>query len=147
MRRTNTEKEEILKKLLVLLEKNARMKNKDIAKELKISEKSVKRYISDLLRLGYISGFTVIKGNEKNVERISAFVHINVFRGISTSQICKRLLNEISCDSVSEVSGDYDIICHVFANNIDALNKKIDMIRNFKGVERTRTFIVLKEWQ
>ncbi|MCX8167001.1 MAG: Lrp/AsnC family transcriptional regulator [Candidatus Micrarchaeota archaeon] len=147
MRRKNQEREEILRKMISLLEANARIKNKDLAKGLNISEKSVKRYLDELIKNGYISGFTVIRGKKIESEQISAFVHINVIRGVSTSSLCRRLMSELACNSINEVSGDYDIICRIEAESIDELNKKIDIIRNYKGVERTRTFIVLKEWQ
>lgn len=143
MRKKETEKQIILNKVLALLEKNSRLRNKEIAKSIGISEKSVKKYIDDLIKSGRIIGFTIVPGRKNN---ISAFVHINAMKGVSTSALCKQLLSIGFCDQVSELSGEYDIICRISADSIDVLNQRIDQIRNMKGVEKTRSFIVLRSW-
>jgi len=143
MRKKETEKQVILGKVLSLLEKNSRLRNKEIAESLGISEKSVKKYIDELVESGQIAGFTILPGRKN---KINAFVHINAMKGVSTSALCKQLLSLGFSDQVSELSGEYDIICRISADSIDVLNQRIDQIRNMKGVEKTRSFIVLRSW-
>ncbi len=142
MRRKEEIKQEIMEKLLELLEKNSREKNKSLAKKLNISEKTVKRYVNYLVKSGKIKSFTIIRSSSY----LEAYVNINVIKGTSTSQVCKQLSSMNYCRDISEVSGEYDILCRVTGTSIEDLNSKIDEIRNIKGIERTRSFIVLRKW-
>jgi 2-isopropylmalate synthase len=47
--------------------------------------------------------------------------------------------------SVSEITGEYDIVVKVVAENTEELNQAIEGIREVKGVASTLTSLVLKE--
>ncbi|MFN7105387.1 MAG: Lrp/AsnC ligand binding domain-containing protein, partial [Pyrobaculum sp.] len=47
--------------------------------------------------------------------------------------------------AVSEVTGDYDVVVKVVAENTEDLNNVIENIREVKGVVSTLTSLVLKE--
>jgi len=47
--------------------------------------------------------------------------------------------------AVSEVTGEYDIVAKVVAENTEELNATIESIREVKGVVSTLTSLVLKE--
>lgn len=143
MRKSNEDKKLIIAKIIELLEKNSRIRNKDIAHKLGISEKSVRNYIDELVNTGEIQKFTIVRSAAHSIE---AFVNINVLKGTSTSQLCRQMIEQKLCEHAAEVSGEYDIISRIGAESIDNINRKIDALRSQKGIEKTRSFIVLRKW-
>jgi 2-isopropylmalate synthase len=78
-------------------------------------------------------------------KHIEAYVWLKVANNVYTTSVARRVAALRNVASVSEVTGDYDIVAKVVAENTEELNQVIENIREIKGVVSTLTSIVLKE--
>jgi 2-isopropylmalate synthase len=78
-------------------------------------------------------------------KHIEAYVWLKVANNVYTTSVARRMATLRNVASVSEVTGDYDIVARVVAENTEELNQVIENIREIKGVVSTLTSIVLKE--
>jgi len=78
-------------------------------------------------------------------KHIEAYVWLKVANNVYTTSVARRVATLRNVASVSEVTGDYDIVAKVVAENTEELNQVIENIREIKGVVSTLTSIVLKE--
>lgn len=76
---------------------------------------------------------------------IEAYVWLKVANNVYTTSVARRVAAIKNVASVAEVTGDYDIVVKVVAENVEELNQIIENIREIKGVVSTLTNIVLKE--
>ncbi|MEZ0248078.1 MAG: homocitrate synthase [Thermoproteus sp.] len=76
---------------------------------------------------------------------IEAFVWLKVANNVYTTSVARRVAALKNVVAVSEVTGEYDIVAKVVAENTEELNSVIENIRELKGVASTLTSIVLKE--
>ncbi|AAL63863.1 2-isopropylmalate synthase (leuA) with possible unusual start codon [Pyrobaculum aerophilum str. IM2] len=76
---------------------------------------------------------------------IEAYVWLKVANNVYTTSVARRVATLKNVVSVSEITGDYDIVVKIIAENTEELNRVIENIREIKGVASTLTSIVLKE--
>ena len=122
-------------KIVYILKKNGRENFVEIAKEIGITEGTVRNRVGRLVKAGVIKRFTIdyeapveglvilksrLKNNRELIDKLKAF-----------------------SDNIFEISGEYDIAAIIKADSIEELNKKIDMIRVLRGVTDTSTAIKL----
>ena len=78
-------------------------------------------------------------------KHIEAYVWLKVANNVYTTSVARRVAALRNVASVSEVTGDYDIVAKVVAENTEELNQVIENIREIRGVVSTLTSIVLKQ--
>jgi 2-isopropylmalate synthase len=78
-------------------------------------------------------------------KHIEAYVWLKVANNVYTTSVARRVAALRNVASVSEVTGDYDIVARVVAENTEELNQVIENIREIRGVVSTLTSIVLKQ--
>jgi len=78
-------------------------------------------------------------------KHIEAYVWLKVANNVYTTSVARRVAAIKNVVAVSEVTGEYDIVAKVVAENTEELNAVIESIREIKGVVSTLTNIVLKE--
>ena len=126
--------DEIDTQILSLLRENARMKNVEMARHVKLTEGGVRARIAKMIEDGIIEKFTIItKSNE-----VSGLVLIKTQLD-QTRMLIKRL-KEVSV-SVYETSGEYDVAAEMKTESVELLNRKVDEIRSYPGVMDTMTLI------
>lgn len=76
---------------------------------------------------------------------IEAYVWLKVSNNVYTTSVARRVAMLKNVVSVSEVTGEYDVVLKIIAESTEELNRVIESIREIKGVESTLTNIVLKE--
>ena len=130
---------DINEKLLAALKQNARKSNLSLAKELGVSEGTIRKHLHDLVAKKVIERFTVIVRQEA-----SALIAIKTASGMNTTLISTEI-KRITQGTIFEVAGTYDIICFIHAENLDRVNELVEKIRALKGVIETQTVPVLKE--
>lgn len=124
-------------KILEILRRDARTTNTEIARRVGLTEGAVRNRIRKLVKTGVIRRFTVELGEHAGVE---AIVLIR-----SHAKETKRVAREVKrlVERVFETSGEYDIAAHVWAKDVDELNRIVDEIRAIDGVTGTTTLIRL----
>lgn len=134
------------KKILSILSKNARIPFKDVAAECGVSRAAIHQRVQHLIASGVItgSGFDV---NPKSVGYSTCtYVGINLERGSMYKDVVQQLLTIPEIVECHFTTGSYTMLLKVYARDneqlMDLLNNKMQMI---PGVVSTETLISLDQ--
>lgn len=134
------------KKILSILSKNARIPFKDVAAECGVSRAAIHQRVQHLIAGGVItgSGFNV---NPKSVGYSTCtYVGINLERGSMYNDVVQQLLTIPEIVECHFTTGSYTMLLKVYARDneqlMDLLNNKMQMI---PGVVSTETLISLDQ--
>ncbi len=130
------EPDDLDNKIIELLEGNSRIPNVEIAEITGVSEGTVRNRISRLLKEGYISKFTLIRG----IKGISAIILVKVDPR-EAEKVTDLLKNRFS--DIYEISGKYDLALQIWCREAEELNGVLNSIRQIDGVRSTDSMIKL----
>jgi DNA-binding Lrp family transcriptional regulator len=134
--------DELDRRLLALLRKDARMPIARLSKSLGISRASVYARLQKLQDSGVIEGFTVRVNPEFDRRQIRAHVLVKVTGKLARST--EKHLHAIpEIIALHAISGVYDLIAELEASGAAELNELIDRIGELEGVEETTSSILL----
>ena len=134
--------DELDRRLIALLRKDARMPIVKLAKSLGISRTSTYARLQKLQQSGVIEGFTVRVSSASTRDQIRAHVLIKVKGRLNRSTEKQlQLIPEIT--ALHAISGVYDLIAELEVADALRLNELIDQIGEMEGVEETTSSIVL----
>lgn len=134
--------DELDRRLLALLRKDARMPIARLSKSLGIARASVYARLQKLTDGGVIEGFTVRLNTEFDRRLIRAHVLLKV-TGKLVRATEKQLQSIPEIIALHAISGVYDLIAELEAGSIAELNELIDRIGELQGVEKTTSSILL----
>ena len=120
------------------LRKNSRTPYLKIAKDLKVSEGTIRKRVKNLLSSKKISKFTI-----ETQEDTFAIVGIETETKTETKNIVEKI-RSFGAGSIYEVTGRFDIICMIPSTDRERANEILEQIRAIKGVLHTETFTILK---
>ena len=135
--------DEIDVKLLQLLSKDANATTNALKKEVNLSLPAINKRVKNLKKDGVIKQSTIITDSKKVGKPITAFVlivlksieHLGTFLEYANSD------NDIlECFAVT---GEYDCILKVCASSVDALDKKLALLKTHNGVMKSYTMLSL----
>ncbi|MBA5776892.1 Lrp/AsnC family transcriptional regulator [Stappia sp. F7233] len=135
-------KDDLDRKLVALLQDNARMATAEIARKLKVARSTVQERIARLEKDGVISGYTVLLSRAPDVESVQALVMLAVEQQ-QVRETIKRLETFPEIRTCLTVSGEFDLFLRVEAPRLDDLDEVLDDIAAIPGVRRSRSSIVL----
>lgn len=129
-------------RLLTLLREDARKPIAQLAKELSIPRSQLYARLGRLEEEGVVGGYTVRLGSAFSRSRIRAHVMIK------TAPRCRRDLeaslgNLVQVTAIHAISGEYDYIAMLEAEDSAELNALIDEIGVLDGVEGTTSSVIL----
>ena len=134
------------KKILSILSKNARIPFKDVAAECGVSRAAIHQRVQHLINGGVItgSGFDV---NPKSIGYSTCtYVGLNLERGSMYKDVVKQLKEIPEIVECHFTTGPYTMLIKLYARDnehlMDLLNNKIQMIH---GVTGTETLISLEQ--
>ena len=134
------------KKILSILSKNARIPFKDVAAECGVSRAAIHQRVQHLIAGGVItgSGFDV---NPKSIGYSTCtYVGINLERGNMYKDVVEKLIDIPEVVECHFTTGSYSMLLKVYARDneqlMDLLNNKMQMI---PGVVSTETLISLDQ--
>lgn len=134
--------DELDRKLLDMLRSDARKSFIEIAKELGVSEATVRRRVKRLVDSGVIRRFTIELGRSGGANAITL---VAVEPGAQIQEIAGRIKAIDGVERIYEITGQYDMAIFVHGDGIADVNSTIDRIRSMDGVVGTNTIIILKE--
>ncbi len=108
-------------------------------------KKTVARRLRDEDLLDILERVTKTAFKPKVNRHIEAYVWVKVDNNVYTTSVARRVAALRNVVSVSEITGEYDIVIKVVAQNTEELNNVIENIREVRGVASTLTSLVLKE--
>ena len=135
--------DEIDEKVLRILEKDARASFTKIGKQLGLSEGAIRKRVEGLKKDGILKRFT-IDYEKRGVVR--SVVLVSLGTKIPNSEVSKNVIQIPDVKHVYETSGEHDLIVILTSTTINNMNTSVDDIRAVRGVEKTNTALILKEW-
>lgn len=137
--------DEIDRRIVSLLRRNARMPASEIARSVGLSGASVARRIERLEVDGTIRGYVAIV-NDAQAGELEAFTEIRLRSGVEArefEEIAKRMPE---VQQYYTVAGDPDGLVRFRARNLDHLQQVVNTIRKTSIVAGTKTLIVMSVW-
>lgn len=136
--------DEIDRKILEILNENARVSNEKLGKTVGLSEPAARRRVAALVARGVIRRFTI---DVNETGGVSALVFVHTSPRQPSEKVARALRGLEGVGSEWELSGEIDAALTLFAPDIESLNRLIDRIREIEGVERTELSVILKKWK
>lgn len=139
------------KKILMLLSKNARMSNQDVADQLGLDAQVVEACIDSLRNKGILCGFTTIINDNDAIDfSIRALVELSISPQKDTGYdaIAKRIGNYPNVVSHYLVSGQYDFLVVVEGrDHKDVAHFVFDKLATLEHVSSTTTHFIFKTYK
>ena len=134
----NNELDNIDKKIISMLQENARVSLKEIAEQVYLSSPAVSVRIDNLVESGYIQGFHAVINPIKLGYHIKAFINLEVSPVEKNDfyPYIKKCKNVVECNCVT---GDYSMLLEVLFPSTDELDQFIGELQKYG---RTKTLIV-----
>jgi Lrp/AsnC family transcriptional regulator for asnA, asnC and gidA len=139
---SNVDIDEIDDKILHILIEDARASLKDIGQKCRISSVSVLNRIKRLRRLGVITGATLYATLDTLGFQIVASIGMETESGANVDEILKFFKEHTYLIEPAVSIGKYDLMALVFAENITALNERVETVRRFNGIRK----VVVMVW-
>lgn len=139
------------KKLLSLIEHNAKLSVEEIAEELKTSPNEVISLIAELESKKVICGYdTIINWDKVTEEKCNALIEVKVTpqRGTGFDRIADRISRFDEVDSVYLMSGGYDFLVIVNGKSMKEVSSFVfNKLATIDYVNSTATHFVLKKYK
>ena len=128
--------------IVKLLNENARVSYREVARELKVSLSTISNRIKKLEEIGIIEGYIPVINPEKIGYDLTVIINIKIAHG-KLIEVQQKISRDDHVSAVYDITGDWDslVIAH-FKNRRD-LNLFIKRVLSMEHVERSNTQIVL----
>jgi len=130
------------RKIIAELQKDARKSYKDIAEKLKVAEGTVYNRVHKLLEQGVIKKFIPDIDFSKLGYELTVLIGI-IVEGGHLPEIEKKISKNNNVSAVYDVTGDYDAVIVAKFKTRDDLNKFVKNLLAMPHVKRTYTMVVL----
>lgn len=134
--------DDIDKRLLSLLQANAREGTAQLARTLGLARTTVVARIARLERSGVVAGYGVRLGARRDATTVRAWCSLSVLpKGAPAVLRALQALPEV--EEVSAVSGPFDYLVFLRCASHEQLDALLDLLGQLDGVQQTQTSIVL----
>lgn len=138
--------DELDRKILSLITKNARIPYLEVARECKVSGAAIHQRIQRLLKLGVITGSEFSISPKKIGFNTCAYVGIFLESASLYPEVVAQLETIPEITQCHYITGGYSIFIKIYTrNNEDLKLVLVDKVQAIKGISRTETFISLEE--
>lgn len=137
------ELDEIDRKLLNLLQGDAKLPYAKLARRLGISSSGVHKRVKRLTEAGVIKRFAAVVDPQAVGKKLKAFIGVSTEPG-SCDRVRPELIRRSEVLEVHEAAGEHDLFLKLVTDDTLKLNNILHEIDRIPGVSSTRTLIVLK---
>lgn len=137
------ELDETDRKLLSLLQGDAKVPYAKLAKRLGISSSGVHKRVKRLVDAGVIKKFVAVVDPQVIGKKLKAFIGVATAPG-TCGQVIAQLNRRPEVLEIHEVVGEHDLFLKLIIDDTLGLNKVLHEIDRIPGVSSTRTLVVLK---
>nr|WP_206204937.1 MULTISPECIES: Lrp/AsnC family transcriptional regulator [unclassified Thermococcus] len=134
--------DELDRKILSLLQKDARLSYREIAKELNVAVGTVYNRLKRLEEEGILKGFYPKLDYEKLGYELTAIIGIRA-QGKRIIQIEREIAKDEHVLCVYDVTGEYDIIVIAKFKGREDMNRFVKKVLAIDGVEKTNTHVAM----
>lgn len=133
------------RKILSILTKNARVPFLEVARECSVSGAAIHQRVQRLTKIGIISGSQFIVEPKKLGYHTCAYIGVFLDNAALFNDVSDRLLSISEITQCHYTTGQYAMFVKVYAKDNEHLRKILaDKIQAINGIMRTETFISLE---
>ena len=129
--------------IIALMRDNSRRSFQDIGAQVSLSAPAVKRRVDRLEETGVIRGYTAVVDPAAMGWSTHAFVALYCEGRMSAGEVRAAVEGHPEVVAAYTVAGEASAILHVRAADTQHLEEALERIRDFEGVVRTQTQVVL----
>jgi len=137
------ELDKIDRKLLNLLQEDAKASYAKLAKKLGISSSGIHKRVKKLVDTGMVRKFVAVVDPQLVGKKLKAFMGISTSPG-TCGEVIAQLSQRPEVLEIHEVAGEHDLFVKLVTDDTLKLNEILHEIDKIPGVSSTRTLIVLK---
>lgn len=134
------------RKILALVTKNARIPYLEVARECKVSGAAIHQRIQRLTKMGVITGSEFTISPKKIGFNTCAYVGIFLDSASLYPEVVEQLKRIPEITQCHYITGGYSIFIKIYTrDNEDMKQLLVEKVQAIKGISRTETFISLEE--
>jgi len=137
------ELDETDRKLLNILQGDAKVPYAKLAKRLGISSSGIHKRVKRLVDAGVIKKFVAVVDSQAVGKKLKAFIGVSTSPG-TCGEVIAQLNRRPEVLEIHEVVGEHDLFLKLIIDDTLGLNKVLHEIDRIPGVSSTRTLVVLK---
>jgi DNA-binding Lrp family transcriptional regulator len=130
------------RRLLALLQANARESTANLARKLGIARTTVQERIARLQRNGTIRGYSVVLRRDPFDQYAETVLLLSVTHR-QHKAVVEALRNFTEVMLCQSLSGDYELMCRIRVPQLEDVQPVLDAIAEIPGIEKARSIIVL----
>jgi DNA-binding Lrp family transcriptional regulator len=138
--------DDVDRRILRLLQEDARRTIADIAEHVSLSPAPVKRRIERLERTGVIAGYTVLLDHSKLGPSVEAFTELRFAGDTDVDRILETAREIPEVQELFTTAGDPDALARIRVEDVAHLKQVINRLRRSGRVTGTKTLMVLDTW-
>lgn len=143
--RTSVQLDEVDRQLLVLLATDARISQRGLARELRMSPPAIGQRIARLEREGVIRGYRV-DVDWLALGYVTGYLAVTAMQGADQSEVMRALHQLPAVQEVAVITGSMDMLARVRVRDYSHLRRfLLQGVWQIPGVQRTETFLSLAE--
>lgn len=132
-------------KILEILAENANVTAAEIGEHVNLSIPAINKRIQKLQKEGIIKNFTVITAGKKVNKPIMAFILLVMRYGEGVDALLEYMEQDGDILECYAVTGEYDYLIKICAEDVEALEDKLLRLKKQKGVIKSYTMFSLME--
>ncbi len=132
-------------KILEILAEDANATSTEIGEKVNLSIPAVNKRIQKLKNDGVIKNFTVITAGKKVNKPIMAFILLVMRYGDGIDTLLEYIEKDIDILECYAVTGEYDYLIKICAEDVESLENKLLHLKKQKGVVKSYTMFSLME--
>ena len=130
------------RRLLALLQANAREPAASLAKKLKVSRGTVQNRVARLLLDRTIQGFTIKTAPEAESGRVRAVMCVAI-EGGKSAKVIRALSGFPEVEHIYTTNGRWDLVAEINTDTLARFSQALDQIRLIEGIAATETSLLL----
>lgn len=136
------------RRILALLQQDAKRSQADVAKEVGLTAPSVNERIRKLERAGFIRGYVALLDDRKLGYDITAFVEVFVEHPKFETPFIEAVATLDEVLECHHITGEFSLLLKVKVTDMAAFRRLlIEKLNTIRGVRQTRTVMVLSTWK
>lgn len=135
--------DDIDKKILKNLQKNARMTISDLSSEISLSMPAISERLKKLEASGVIKQYTVILDPAMLNKHLMALMFVRFENPSHSDNFANFIKNETEIKECFYITGDFDYSLKIVTENTHTLELLLTRIKNQPGIVKTQTIVIL----
>ncbi len=137
--------DEVDKKILKILQKNSRISNAEIARQVGMAPSGILERVRKLEKKGIILGYETRLNPKKLGKNLTVLILVKTEDAVGSFEIGEKIARVSEVQEVFYLAGEYNYLVKARVSDTDDLTNLLKKFGALGGVKDTRTTLVLKE--